>query len=122
MINENNGCNANLFLLLRQQVRSLQHKQRKDIDDIARLLKNYSGEDCRQLENNHNRNNERISNSSNNDVLAAATALTMTTDVNPSAITKIDQQYPQAKVGGWDGMVCLVKSVLLRACECIYMK
>lgn len=106
MINENNGCiqPCSLFLLPRQQVRSLQHKQRKDIDDIARLLKNYSGEDCRQLENNHNRNNERISNSSNNDVLAAATALTMTTDVNPSAITKIDQQYPQAKVGGWDGV------------------
>lgn len=45
---------------IRQQVRSLQHKQRKDIDSIDRLLKNYRCEGCRQLENNHNQNDTNI--------------------------------------------------------------
>uniref|UniRef100_T1PIS1 TsaA-like domain-containing protein n=1 Tax=Musca domestica TaxID=7370 RepID=T1PIS1_MUSDO len=77
---------------LRQQVRSLQHKQKKDIDDIARLLRNYRCEGCRQRENNHNSNDECIL-TTNND----ASTLTITTDVKCSPTTKTEQQYPQTK-------------------------
>ncbi|XP_013098076.1 tRNA (adenine(37)-N6)-methyltransferase [Stomoxys calcitrans] len=80
---------------LRQQVRNLQHKQRKDIDDIARLLRNYC-EGCRQLENNHNRN-ECITINKDAASNADTTTLTITTDVNSPPITKIEQQNPQAK-------------------------
>ncbi|XP_075169189.1 tRNA (adenine(37)-N6)-methyltransferase [Haematobia irritans] len=81
---------------LRQQVRNLQYKQRKDIDDIVRLLNNYC-EGCSQVENNHNRNDKCITNNGKDVASNAAntTTLTITTDVNGPAKTKIEQN-PQA--------------------------
>ncbi|XP_065369694.1 tRNA (adenine(37)-N6)-methyltransferase [Calliphora vicina] len=70
---------------LRHQVRSLQHKQRKDIDSIDRLLKNYRCEGCRQLENNHNQNDANIS---------SPTSTTLTIR-NPADTTDVISMTPE---------------------------
>lgn len=73
------------FFPHRHQVRSLQHKQRKDIDSIDRLLKNYRCEGCRQLENNHNQNDANIS---------SPTSTTLTIR-NPADTTDVISMTPE---------------------------
>ncbi|XP_055917219.1 uncharacterized protein LOC129949658 [Eupeodes corollae] len=45
---------------LRQQVKNLSHVQRKDIDDLSRLLRDFRCEGCRQNEENTKNSNDAI--------------------------------------------------------------